>query len=455
MVQSRQFTIRTTAKEYTVADETTVQGAAGATDASGAAEVERAVVRPNIVHVLVVALAVGVFAVVWLAVYSRGDDLIWNNPFVTANRWVIPVGVIFFSLLVGLAQKFLHAPNVVNGGIDEALKAEDVATYKTFWGTLASSLLSLWSGASVGPEGPLGFLAVQISQWIAARLKFGKQGALLASIVGMSSAYNGVVGNPVFATLLATEASGAKNGMLLVGPSLVGGTVGFLLFALLGVPPFANFLNVGTVTDLSLGLVAWALVLGLVGALLAVYAALAFRLLGRVMAVFKDRVIERALVAGIIIGVVCYFIPNLMFSGETEIHGIIADPAAIGLPMLLLMALLKPLLLALSLKSGYLGGPIFPALFSATMLGLAVSLLMPGVPLAVLVMCPAAGVITLLLRAPLTAILLITVMVGAGATPVMIGLITVAAAAALGVGMVLQRAQARRAAPAQPAAAAA
>ena len=206
-----------------------------------AGEAERAVIRPNIVHVLIVALAVGVFAVVWLAVYSRGESLIWNNPFVTANRWVIPVGVVFFSLLVGLAQKFLHAPNVVNGGIDEALKAEDVATYRTFWGTLASSLLSLWSGASVGPEGPLGFLAVQISQWIAARLKFGKQGALLASIVGMSSAYNGVVGNPVFATLLATEASGAKNGMLLVGPSLVGGTVGFLLFALLGVPPFAGF----------------------------------------------------------------------------------------------------------------------------------------------------------------------------------------------------------------------
>ena len=410
------------------------------------AETERAIVRPNIVHVLLVALAVGVFAVVWLVVYSQGNDLIWKSSFATTNRWAIPVGVVVFSLLVGLAEKFLHAPNVVNGGIDEALKAEDVATYKTFWGTLLSSLFSLWSGASVGPEGPLGFLAVQIAQWIAARLKFNKQSALVASIVGMSSAYNGIVGNPIFATLLATEASGAKNGMLLVAPSLVGGTVGFLLFALLGIPPFAGFLNVGTVTDLSLGLVVWALVLGLVGAVVAVYIGLAFRVLGRVMAVFKDRVIERALVAGIIIGAVCYFIPNLMFSGETEIHGIIANPAAIGLPMLLLMALLKPLLLALSLKSGYLGGPIFPALFTATLVGLAISLVAPGVPLAVLVMCPAVGVITLLLRAPLTAILLVSVMVSAGASATMIGLITVAAATSLGVGMVLQRAQAQRAA---------
>ena len=73
-----------------------------------------------------------------------------------------------------------------------------------------------------------------------------------------------------------------------------------------------------------------------------------------------------------------------MFSGETGIPGIMADPATIGLPMLLLMALLKPLLLALSLKSGFLGGPIFPALFTSTMVGLAISLVVPGLPLAIL-----------------------------------------------------------------------
>ena len=425
---------------------------AGQADTNGmAAQTEQASARPNILHVLLIALAVGAFAVVWLATYSRGSDLIWKNDFVTANRWTIPAGVVFFSLLVGLAQKFLHAPTVVDGGIDEALRAEDVATYKTFWGTLSSSLVSLWSGASVGPEGPLGFLAVQIAQWISARMRFSKQNALVASIVGMSSAYNGVVGNPVFATLLATEASGARNGMALVAPSLVGGTVGFLLFALLGVPAFPGLLNVGAVTTLSLGWVLLAMVLGLVGAVLAIYTGLAFRGLGRLMTVFKGRVIERALVAGVIIGAVCYFIPDLLFSGEDQVQGIIANAAQYGAPMLLLMAVLKPLLLALSLKSGYLGGPIFPALFTSTMVGLAISLMAPGLPLAILVMCPAAGVITLLLRAPLTAILLVSVMVGAGATPAMLGLITVAAATALGVGMVLQRATARRAAQVLPA----
>ena len=104
---------------------------------------------PSLGHILVVALVVGIFAVLWLVTYSQLNDLIWQNSFVASNRWVIPVGVVFFSLLVGLTEKYLHAPNVIEGGVDVALKSEDVATYRSFWGTLLSSLFSLWSGASV------------------------------------------------------------------------------------------------------------------------------------------------------------------------------------------------------------------------------------------------------------------------------------------------------------------
>ncbi len=412
-------------------------------------ETERSVGTPGIGHLLILALIVGVFAVGWLIVYSQLNDLIWNNSFVTANRWMIPVGVMLFSLLVGLAQKYLHASNVVEGGIDEALKAEDVATYKTFWGTLFSSFFSLWSGASIGPEAPLGFLAVQISQWLAARRKFMTQGALVASLAGMSSAYNGIIGNPVFAAVLAVEAGSAKGGLVVLTPSLIAGTVGFLLFALVGVKPFAGFLDVGTVSTITPGWIIWSIVLGLVGVLLALYTALALRVIGRAMSVFKDRVILRALIAGVIISVACYFIPNLMFSGEDTIRGIIDNPAEYGVEMLLLMAVLKPLLLALSLKGGYLGGPLFPTLFASTMIGLAISLLAPSVPLAILVMCPAAGVITLLLRAPLTAILLVALLTAAGTSPDMLGLISVSVATALLVGLLMKARVARRSQQAQ------
>jgi H+/Cl- antiporter ClcA len=416
---------------------------------SEAAEVERLERSPHLGHVLVVALMVGLFAAVWLVAYEKINDVIWGNSFVAGHRWMIPVGVLLFSLLVGLVGKYLHAYTMVQGGVDECLKAGEVTTYKNFWGTLLSSFFSLFSGASVGPEGALGYLAVQVSQWLAYRLKFTREGTIGIALAGMSAAYNGVVGNPVFATLLATEVSGGKGGFALLGSNLLGGAIGFLVFALLGIPAFAGFLNIGQPVSFAPGWVLWAVGLGLLGALLALYMAVVVRGAARLMGRFDGRPLVRILVAAIIVGVVCYFIPELMFSGEKSIHGIMANPAGYGLGMLLLMAILKPVLLAVSLKGGFLGGPIFPALFTAVMVALIISLLVPGVPLSVLVPCLEVGVVTLLLRAPLTAILLVVVIAAAGASADLVELVTISAAASLGVGLILQRRMAQKA-QAQP-----
>jgi H+/Cl- antiporter ClcA len=99
-----------------------------------------------------------------------------------------------------------------------------------------------------------------------------------------------------------------------------------------------------------------------------------------------------------------------MFSGETTIHAIMDNPAQTGIAMLLFMAVLKVFLLALSFKSGYLGGPIFPTVFSCAMIGLALSLVFPGIPAGIFVLCILGAVVTLALGAPLTAILLAVVM---------------------------------------------
>ena len=100
----------------------------------------------------------------------------------------------------------------------------------------------------------------------------------------------------------------------------------------------------------------------------------------------------------------------MMFAGETQIFPMIKNPAQFGVWLLLLFALLKILLLALSFKSGFLGGPTFPTQFSATMVAMALSLLFPTIPVSILVLCIESAAVALLLNAPLTAILLVAVM---------------------------------------------
>lgn len=213
---------------------------------------------------------------------------------------------------------------------------------------------------------------------------------------------------------------------------------------MLGVPAFAGFLDIGHPDGISLAWVVWAIVLGVIGSLLAAYIGIAVKFMSQVMGVFKDRVIERIMVAGLIIAVVCYFIPDLMFSGESQIHEIVDNPGQYGVAVLLLFAFLKPLLLALSLKSGYLGGPVFPSLFTAVMVAMAISLVVPGMPPSILVACLEVAVVTLLLKAPITSILLVTVVSGAGANANMVGLITVASVTSMIMGLIFQTLIAKR-----------
>ncbi|MDD1708051.1 MAG: chloride channel protein, partial [Methanoregulaceae archaeon] len=139
---------------------------------------------------------------------------------------------------------------------------------------------------------------------------------------------------------------------------------------------------------------------------------------------------------------VCYFLPELLFSGEAQIHTIVDNPAAFGIGMLLLLGILKLVLFSLSFKGGFLGGPVFPILFASTMVGLALSLAIPGIPVGIFVLCIEAATIAFALGAPLTAILLIIVL--SNPSPYLAALVVTSAVTALVFGALIKPVMERR-----------
>jgi len=402
-------------------------------------------INPKIWQIIFIAIIAIVFTSVWLETYLYLNAVIWMNDFVQANRWTIIVGVLVFSLLVGLCEKYLHAPNVIHGGFTDSMKGEGHETnYKTFPGTLLSSFFSLFSGASVGPEGPLAFLIMEISAWIREKLTISKDTALGFDVAALSSAYNGIIGSPLFTAVFATEFNvGKKDALTFLAWNLIAGVIGFFIFSLLGLHSFAGFLTFPAIPEITLPYVLYAIALGILGAFVAMFMGIVMNGMGVAMEkAFKDKIITRILFAGVIIAGVCYFIPELMFSGETTIHAIVANPAQFGISMLLLMAVLKIVLLALSFKSGYLGGPIFPTIFICTMIGLALSLVFPTVPVGIFVLCIMAAVVTLALGAPLTAILLVFVITSANQN--MLALLVLSSVIALILGIIVRQMREKR-----------
>jgi H+/Cl- antiporter ClcA len=401
--------------------------------------------NPKIWQIIFIAIIAIVFTSIWLETYIYLNAVIWMNDYVQANPWTIIIGVLVFSLLVGLCGKYLDAPNVIQGKFTDSMKGEGhEGNYKTFPGTLLSSFFSLFSGASVGPEGPLAFLIMEISAWIREKLAISKDTAFGFDVAALSSAYNGIIGSPLFSAVFATEFNvGNKNALTFLAWNLIAGVIGFFIFSLLGLHSFAGFLIFPAIPEITLLYVIYAIVLGILGALVAIFMGIVMNGMGVAMEkAFKDKIITRILFAGVIIAGVCYFIPELMFSGETTIHAIVENPAEFGILMLLLMAVLKIILLALSFKSGFLGGPIFPTLFACTMIGLALSLVFPTVPVGIFVLCTMGAVITLALGAPLTAILLVIVI--ASTNPNMSALIVLSSVVALIIGITVRQNRERR-----------
>lgn len=366
-------------------------------------------------HVIVTAFTSAVFALVWFVGYQLVDALIWDSDLVGSNGWIVPVIILSFSLAVGLGIRYLDAPTSISGSpLDEMTGDPRHIDWRKLPVTVLQSLTSLFSGAVVGPEGALGRFAAQIAAWYGER--FEVPVALRGRLVFASAAaaYNGLMQNPIFTAVLAGDMARQTSG---IWPSmtanLLGGGIGFAVFTLLGGYGLADFLGLGAVPEGTLGDSFWVVGFAIVGMALAVFTGLSLQVAGVVFARLDGRPVTRALVGGVVLSVVGLLAPILLFSGESAIHDVVDDPAAYGFWVLLGMALAKVVLLAVSFKTGFLGGPIFPAIFAATSVSLAFSLVLTDLPFVLIEAGVLAGTLTAMFRTPLMVVLLTAFFLGA------------------------------------------
>ncbi len=366
-------------------------------------------------HVVVVAILGALAVLVWLTIYNLGNELLWKNGAITANPWLFPAICLPFSLAVGLLNRYLQAPNNVNGSALDSLFADPAGVdWRRLPVTIVMPLASLFSGAVLGPEGGIGGIAAQVGAAYSAGVKVPPARRPRIIFSAVASAYNGLIANPLFTGVLGTELIKDKTVAGATLPAnLIGGAIGFLIFTGVGYPGLGNYLQLPEPAGVTFVDVILAVVLALVGLVLAIIAGVLFRVSSAVFGRFDDRVVLRALIGGVIFSVVGVFAPIVMFSGETQIQTLVADPAAYGAGGLLGLALLKIALLAVAFKSGFFGGPTFPGIFAAVSVALALSLLFPGARLDVLIAALMAGFLTVLFKAPFMVILLTAFMLQA------------------------------------------
>ena len=291
-------------------------------------------------------------------------------------------------------------------------------------------LVSLFSGAVLGPEGGIGGISSKLAAMYNEKVGIPVEHRPQLVFSTVASAYNGLIANPLFTGVLGSELIHDPDARARTLPAnLIGGAIGYLIFISaravrprqLPAPdrhPAARALDVVLVV-----------LFGLLGLGLALIAGAFFRVAAAVFGRFEGREVERALAAGVVFSVVGVFAPIVLFSGETQVQTVVADPAKYGAARADPDGARQAGAAVGGVQEWLLRRTDVPGIFASVCVALAISLMLPGIRTDVLIGGVMAGFLTVLFKAPFMVILLTVVMLQA--SPEVTALIVLAVAAVL------------------------
>jgi H+/Cl- antiporter ClcA len=350
----------------------------------------------------------------YITLYNQGIKFFEQPSLLVLNVDIWPLVMLTVAgVLIGLVIKFFgqHA----GLGVAQGQYAQTGRLNPRYLPRIMlQAFISLWSGAAVGPEGPLVFLSGGVGSFIADRLKLEKDDVQLLVYSSIAGAFGGFFGSPVVGAVGAIEYMYIKeldmyrHLILRLLAAAVGYGVYFAILqtSFLGIYSFPDYASPHLV-DLW-----WALLVGVIAGVIGILFKLVFGLVHLVFASLNKRPVVRAIVGGVVIGLIGSFLPLTLYSGQDQLLQIVHNPAAFGIGLLLLMMLVKALLTSTSFATGFEGGPIFPLLFIGGTLGLAISQILTFIPQGVAVTAGMAGVACAVFPLPLTIALLLGLMGG-------------------------------------------
>jgi H+/Cl- antiporter ClcA len=298
-------------------------------------------------------------------------------------------------------------------------------------GILLAALAILSLGVVLGPEAPmialgggLGVLAVRLVKRDAP-----PRTATVVAAAGSFAAISTLLGSPLIGAFLLMEASGLGGAMLelVLVPGLLATGVGSLIFtgldAWTGLGRFSLAIpglpHVGSPTGAEF---LWALAIGIIAA----PRGSGIRWLGLFLRPHVEQwmLLATPVVGLAVAGLAIAFAADtgkssseVLFSGQSALGPFISNSASYTVGALLLLLVCKGIAYGASLSS-FRGGPTFPAMFLGAAGGVALSHL-PGLPLVYGVAMGIGAMTVVMLRLPLTSVLLVTLLLSSDGLKVM------------------------------------
>jgi H+/Cl- antiporter ClcA len=387
-------------------------------------------------NAIIIGALAGLAALTFTQIVRFGTSLIWPDEIDYGWLggewwWVALLGTT--GLIVGVMRLFLPLDDL-NGSL--AIIQDSSVDRSTALPAIAVSLVSMIGGASLGPFDGGVRAGATIGDWYSSILGLSERETEVNTASGINGSLGGLLTAPVLATLLATEMRWPvkRNLYRVLLPGLTASIFGFAVsFAIIG----DTFLGVFELPgfDVEFWHLGLAVILGFIAASLSWLLGMTVYTIRRwVLPTLTNQVI-RATLGGLTLGLIAVVFPLTLASGKAQLGVAIENVGMLGAGLLIGVVIAKIVAVAISLTTGFIGGPVMPALFIGGTAGLAVHALFPEIPIALAFSAMLVAVPGISTGAPFSMILLAALTVGIGAVETVPAAIAVLTAYTLTAGM--------------------
>lgn len=232
--------------------------------------------------------------------------------------------------------------------------------------TIASAIC-IGSGGSVGQVGPSVHVGSVLASTVGQALKMSENSMKTLVACGSAAGISAIFNAPITGTIFASEVILGNLGLENITPVLISAVVGSAMARIfIGddpaffVPPF----SLESPWELILYCI-----LGVCTGILATGFTKTFYTLDDIFKSIKVHYITKALMGGVVIGIVGIFFPQLFGLGFGTLDKLFNDVSSFGISLIMMLCLMKIFLVSVTLAAGGSGGVYGPSLFIGAFLG--------------------------------------------------------------------------------------
>ncbi|AFZ34765.1 Cl- channel voltage-gated family protein [Stanieria cyanosphaera PCC 7437] len=317
------------------------------------------------------------------------------------------------GFLIGLVIHYLGNPGEIGLIIDNIHLNGGRLPMRENPSMILSSLISIASGGSAGPEAPMVQITGSMGTWLADRFRLHGEALRTISIAGMASGFTVLFGAPLGGTFFALEILHHQYVVQYyeaILPAIVASCAGYTIFVAitkLGISPIWHFplYNVEGIYDF-----AEAIACGIIGAIAGWLFIAMFRGCSRLFESLPQPIYVKTTLAGLGLGILAFLFPLTRFFGEHQLETIIEGN--FSLVFLLGLALAKMLAISVTVNGGWRGGIIIPLFFIGACLGKAIWLIYPEFKVSLAMICVMAALNSSVTKTPISTTLLLAKLAG-------------------------------------------